>query len=66
VFQSLANPALQLLRHSHRSERGQTSTEYVAVLVVGVSMAFVLGAFVLIPVLNKVITDLDAYIRTVI
>jgi Flp pilus assembly pilin Flp len=60
LFLALQVKALDLLSRLHRSERGQTATEYVAVLVVAVGLAIGVLWLVLSEVLGDVISDVGS------
>lgn len=61
-----ATELLRCLFRECQDERGQTATEYVAVLVVGVGLALALGWFVLAPYLENVIEDIGAFMSTLL
>jgi len=58
LFLALQIKALDFISNLHRSERGQTATEYVAVLVVAVGLAIGVLWVVLSGVLTSVIGDI--------
>ena len=65
VLQSFVSNASRQFSRPRLNELGQTSTEYVAVLVVGVGLAVAVGWFVLSPILADVVNDLRTTILSV-
>lgn len=53
-----------LIQRLHESERGQTATEYVAVLVVAVGLAIAVLWGVLSGVLTSVISDIGSNLQS--
>ena len=58
MFLALQIKALDFISNLHRNERGQTATEYVAVLVVAVGLAIGVLWLLLSGVLTTVITNI--------
>ena len=64
MFLALQTKVIDFISRMHRSESGQTATEYVAVLVVAVGLAIGVLWLVLSGVLSDVIGDVGSNLQS--
>lgn len=64
MFLALQTKILDFISHLGKDERGQTATEYVAVLVVAVGLAIGVLWLILNQVLTDVISDIGSSLQS--